>query len=377
MKPSYETLVGSIYDCAAHPELWPDALSLIRDAVDAAYVGIGFASFSSNGVGKAGKWIKHNSPWDESWLEQYNAFMPKIPHGQVLFDLPVDVSWAQLKQIPEEEFQQTEFYREWVRPQNLRDCLSLNYLKRDHLNGILTMPTSAKRAPVNNDNCRLAEQLSPHIRRAIMINDLTDRGHLATRLYRQVLDALSVAVFVVGPGRRIVFANAAGEAALSAAEKLISVGGVLQGRRTGSQASPLDDAIERALCRDSDLGAAEIGVPLTGSDGDHAAAYVLRLTGRNMCGDFKPGHCAVFVTTRGEHHPLVFDMLRGLFDLTAAEARVALRIAKGDGPQIISEALGIKVNTVRTHLKHCFAKVDVPDQTALAGRINEMLPPIR
>ena len=377
MKPSYETLVGSIYDCAANPERWPDALSLIRDAVDAAYVGLDFGNFTPVGLGRAGKWIRHNSPWDESWLERHNAFTAKIPQGQVLFNLPVDKSWTQLKQISEAKFQQTEYYREWVRPQSLRDCLSLNYLKQDHFNGILTMPTFANRAPVSNDNCRLAERLSPHIRRAMKINDLTDQSNLVTRLYRQVLDSLSVAVFIVGPARRMVFTNAAGEALLSSADRILSVGGILQGRRKGCHASALDDAIDRALNGNNALGTAGIAVPLIGDDGDHAAAYVLPLSGKNMCGDFDSGNCAVFVTRRADHHPLVFDMLRSLFDLTSAEARVALMIAKGDGPQIISEAFGIKVNTVRTHLKHCFAKVDVSDQTALAGRINAMVPPIK
>ncbi len=377
MKPSYETLVGSIYDCAANTALWPDALSHIRDAVDAAYVGIRFADFASLAAGSSVKAVRYNSPWDEDWLDQHDAMMEKIPCGKLLFELPLDVSWTQLKQIPEEEFQQTEFYREWVKPQNLRDCLSLNYLKQDHINGILTMPTSAKRAPVSNDNCRLAEQLSPHIRRAISINDLTEQGNLATGLYRQVLDTLSVAAFVVGPGRRLVFTNAAGDGLLSEGDKLQIVGGVLHGRRLNCHASALDDAVDAALNGIGALGAAGIGVPLMGDEGDRAAAYVLPLNGKNMHSDLGAGNCAIFVARRGEHHPAASEMLRSMFGLTLSEARVALMIAKGQNPQLISTALGIKVNTVRTHLKHCFAKIDAPDQIAMAGCINAMLPPIK
>jgi DNA-binding CsgD family transcriptional regulator len=377
MKPSYETLVDSIYDCAANPALWPDALSHIRDAVDAAYVGIRFADFSSLATGISVKTIRYNSPWDEAWLDQHDAWMGKIPYGQVLFKLPLDVSWTQLKQIPEEEFQQTEFYREWVKPQNLRDCLSLNYLKQDQINGILTMPTSAKRAPVSSDNCRLAEQLSPHIRRAININDLTEQGNLATRLYRQVLDTLSVAAFVVGPGRRLVFTNAAGDTLLSEGDKLHAVGGVLHGRRLSCHASALDDAVDAALNGIGALGTAGIGVPLIGEDGDRAAAYVLPLNRKNKPSDLGSDNCAIFVARRGEHHPLATEMLRSMFGLTVSEARVALMIAKGENPQMISAALGIKVNTVRTHLKHCFAKIDAPDQIAMAGCINAVLPPFK
>jgi DNA-binding CsgD family transcriptional regulator len=74
---------------------------------------------------------------------------------------------------------------------------------------------------------------------------------------------------------------------------------------------------------------------------------------------------------------LATEMLRSMFGLTVSEARVALMIAKGENPQMISAAFGIKVNTVRTHLKHCFAKIDAPDQIAMAGCINAMLPPFK
>jgi DNA-binding CsgD family transcriptional regulator len=377
MKPSYETLVGSIYDSAANPACWPDALSHIRDAVDAAYVGIRFADLSSRSAGLPVKTIRYSSPWDEGWLDQHDVLAAKIPHGNVLFELPLDVSWTQLQQISELDFQQTEFYHEWVRPQNLRDCLSLNYLKQGHINGTLIMPTSAKREPVSNEDCRLAEQLSPHIRRAITINDLTDQVNMATRLYRQVFDTLSVAVFVVGPGRRLVFTNAAGEGLLSSADKLRTVSGALQGRHLGCHASALDDAMDAALNGNGAVGFAGIGVPLIGDDGDRAAAYVLPLNGKNTGCGLGAGNCAVFVARRGEQHPLATETLRSMFGLTLSEARVALMIAKGENPQMISAGLGIKVNTVRTHLKHCFAKIDAPDQIAMSGRINAMLPPIR
>jgi DNA-binding CsgD family transcriptional regulator len=55
---------------------------------------------------------------------------------------------------------------------------------------------------------------------------------------------------------------------------------------------------------------------------------------------------------------------------------VIMMLAQGQGPQAIAEGLKISVNTVRSHLKHAYAKTDTPDQTALVALIHTLLPPV-
>ena len=73
---------------------------------------------------------------------------------------------------------------------------------------------------------------------------------------------------------------------------------------------------------------------------------------------------------------MTIEMLRSMFDLSPAEARVSSLIAKGDGPAIISESLGITINTVRSHLAHVFSKTGATDQSSLGALVNRLLPPI-
>jgi DNA-binding CsgD family transcriptional regulator len=164
---------------------------------------------------------------------------------------------------------------------------------------------------------------------------------------------------------------------LSDGNYLIQSNGMLQARRVAGDVSALDDAIDRASKGDAAIGITGIGVPLIGQNGDRAAAYVLPIAGKDLRGDLGQGHCAVFVARRGEQQPMAIEILRTLFDLTASEARIATLIAKGDGPQVIAESLGISVNTVRTHLQNTFAKTRAPDQTALSGLVNGLLPPVK
>ena len=59
-------------------------------------------------------------------------------------------------------------------------------------------------------------------------------------------------------------------------------------------------------------------------------------------------------------------------ELTPREAQVASAVASGASDYVIGRRLGISIWTVRTHLRHVFAKLDVPNRTALAGLLNRV-----
>jgi DNA-binding CsgD family transcriptional regulator len=376
MNQNYETLVGSIYDCAAKPELWPDVLAQLRDAVGGAYALTGFVDTSELIYGRPRFVVRRNSAWDEEWLVKLEEILSSLPGGGGLFDTGVDTSWTQLSRFSEADFQMSDFYKYWVQPQGLRDTINTPYLQRSTMVGMLSIPCFNTREPYGDAEVALIERITPHVRRAVMINDMTDKGKLATTLYRQVLDALSVAVFVVGLGRRLVFTNASGDAMLSNGGAVGVAHGSLQAKRVAGLPSALDDAIDRALKGDVAIGISGIGVPLIDDNGERLAAYVLPIAGKDVRSAMGLGHCAVFIAQRGEQQPMVIEILRTMFDLTVSEARIATLIAKGDGPQAISESLGISVNTVRSHLQHAYAKTSTSDQTGLGGLVNGLMPPV-
>jgi DNA-binding CsgD family transcriptional regulator len=372
----YDKLVGSIYDCAANPELWPDTLGQVRDSVGGAYALAAFVDMTELALGRPTNFKRINSTWDEDWLRKLEVLSDKLPNGGGVAGAEIDRSWTQLTRATEAEFQTTEFYNVWAKPQGLRDVVNTPYLLRSSMIGMLSVPCFATREPYNSSECELIERITPHVRRAMLINDMTDKGKLALALYRQVLDQLSVAVFVVGLGRRIVFTNASGDAMLSEGNHVRSVSGTLNAQRIIGAPSALDDAIDRAAAGDTAIGISGIGVPLVGANGERSAAYVLPIAGKDIRGDMGKGHCAVFISQRGEQQPMAIEILRTVFDLSPAEARISTLIAKGEGPAIIAESLGITINTVRSHLSRAFSKTGVSDQAALGALVNKVMPPI-
>lgn len=370
-----ETIVGAIYDCAANPELWPETLAKIRDMADLAYVMIGYLESSQIDPTFQFERLRY-SEWDRDWVQRLKQHLPTIPHLDRLFQQGIDVPWLQLDHMSEADFRRSDFYRNWVKPQKLRDGMNTLFFDRKVVQGVMVMTRHEGKPLIGERERRFANLISPHVRRAIAINEMVDKGRLALSLYRKVLDSLSVAVFIAGTGEKLVFANAKAEALLSSGDLLRLAAGKVSATRTDITGIKFADAIARGIKGDQVVGIAGIGVPLLGKSGERAAAYVLPIAGSDLRSQMGPGHVAVFIARRGEQQPMAIEILRTVFDLTPMEAKIAYATSMGDNPDAMALAQGISIETVRSHLKSAYRKVDVADKTALAARIHEVIPPV-
>lgn len=64
--------------------------------------------------------------------------------------------------------------------------------------------------------------------------------------------------------------------------------------------------------------------------------------------------------------------LQSLFDLTAAEARLAQLIARGDSVEEVAQKLSIKMTTARTQLAAVFAKTETRRQAKLVAILSRI-----
>lgn len=71
---------------------------------------------------------------------------------------------------------------------------------------------------------------------------------------------------------------------------------------------------------------------------------------------------------RAGHQRRLVESLPSLTDLTSTQNDVARRFAAGLNHKQVARELGISPNTVRTHLLHVYARLDVHDKAALAAR---------
>jgi DNA-binding CsgD family transcriptional regulator len=368
--------VSKIYDCAANPDLWIDTLTELRNHFGAAYAMVGITDIEPLLRGEPPVQNLKFSPWSVEMIQSNGRYLQGMPGFQNLFNTETDQPWVQMWNCSEEEFQNTVFYQEWARPQGVRDAINVPFHRRPTNIGVLTIVTGNDRALVSKAEAEFATFLTPHVRRAIAINDMVDKNKLALKLYKRLLDTIETAIFIVGRGGKIEFSNAAAEQILSEGVLLRRVNGALQPTRPGESAVALEEAFARSAIGDLAIGIRGIGIPLVGKTGERAAAYVLPIAGGDTRRELGRGYCSVFVARRNEHLPMTIEILRTVYDMSQAEARVAALIAKGDKAEAIAEALGTSVNTVRSQIAGALSKSGTSSQVALVARINELVPPV-
>jgi DNA-binding CsgD family transcriptional regulator len=78
-----------------------------------------------------------------------------------------------------------------------------------------------------------------------------------------------------------------------------------------------------------------------------------------------PSHCVLIYEPGGGQRPLPLDVLRELYGLTPAEARIVNALFTGQSLTQTAHTLGISVLTARTTLKHVFSKCEVGGQAEL------------
>ncbi|MGL4489296.1 MAG: helix-turn-helix transcriptional regulator [Rhizobiaceae bacterium] len=371
----YDQLVGKVYDCAANPDLWPEAMESVRQTVDAAYVLVGLTDesvFENDGRPVFNFW---NTPWDNGRLQDLVPRLKDIPRIETLYESEIDTVWLQLDHLTQEEFEATPFYNEWAKPQGLYDTCNIVTMRRDKMIGMFTAPMFNDRPRYTPEEVALMARLAPHIRRSISIGDMVDKGKLSLTLYQSVLDTLKVAVVLLGHAGHIVYANAAAEALFEENTLVSQVRGALLPKRDLSRVA-LNDAIARASQGDQAIGIAGIGIPLFADDELSAAAYVLPIGNSDVRNAFGHGTVAVFITKRSEQQPAMIEIMRTLFNLSLAEARTVSLLAQGETPNNIANILGVSIHTARSHLSNSFAKTNTADQGSLMALVNGVLPPV-
>lgn len=180
-------------------------------------------------------------------------------------------------------------------------------------------------------------------------------------------------VLIVASDRRILDCDARASRILDDADALAASDGYLTACRA------CDDARLRAAIELVATAASGRTVPLALSLPRRSgrADYLLALACSRATNACPPSFaasgaagCVVIVIHDFElPSPLPIERLQHAFGLTAAQARVAARLAAGDNPKRIATALGVSLNTVRTHLRVIYGKTATAGQAQLMQRV--------
>jgi DNA-binding CsgD family transcriptional regulator len=358
----YSELVGLIYDTVLDSTSWTAVIERAMHFVG----GVAASLYTKNAAVPAGH-IHHvigiPQDYQKSYFENYVALDPTTT-GQFFAEIDEPIGIEDI--LPYSDFIETRFYREWVQPLGLVDCLN-SVLDKSVTNVAMFGVFRHERDGIADDKARhRMRMIAPHIRRAVMIGRMFDLKAAEAATLADTLDGLSVGLFLVGPDSRIVHANAAGHGLLDAGDILRAASGRLIACDPQAERS-LREAYAAAGQGDAALGTGAIAVPLTARDDERYLAHLLPLTSgaRRKAGLTHAAAAALFVRKAEMPTMAPPEAISKAFKLTPSELRVLLAIVEVGGVPEVATALGVAETTIKTHLGRLFEKTGATRQADL------------
>ena len=351
-------LIGQIYDAALLPERWPDVLRQTCDFTSGTAAMLFWTDTASVRGGRQFSW-NDDPHWTQLYFNQYIQYNPVIPIWSMT---EVEKLLSIRDIIPWEEWVETKFYQEWMKPQGYVDNLFANLDRAEQRWATVAVTRDTKAGPVDTETRRRMSLLLPHIRRSVQIGRVFEQQINATLDFTATLDALTAGAFLVDDSLRLQHANVAGRAMLRHGLPLSQVNGTLT-----AGAPSTTRVLRSALITARDTLTATI-VPLTDPAGASWSVQVLPLNSgiRREAARNPRAIAAVFVHRAEPGAPPPLDGVRVRFNLTAGELRVLDAVVREGGTAAeLAGRLGVSEPTVKTHLQRLFAKTGARRQADL------------
>ena len=357
-------LIGSIYDCAVDPGLWPTTLTGLRQALDFKNAALTLMALPSGDTllsvidGVDPPWLDRMLGYSADVVEQWGGAekLQALPLNE-----PAVLSWVNDRA----NWAGNRYFVEWAVPQGIIDVMAIGLSRDTQMLGSIGMGRHGSAGAIGEREVDATRLLIPHLQRAVAISRLLELRSVVAQTFKSALDALPTAVVLVDADLRIVDANNVGQALLDSGDLIRSDRGRLVAT-SPTAAAALAPAVRQAGENESEIGRRGFGIPARRADGAPCVLHVLPL----QRGALRPGlapnaAAAIFIAPAASPKLAPSEALAALFDLTAAEVRVLSLLAAGMTLSAAARELGVRSSTVRTHLLRLFAKTGTHRQTDL------------
>jgi DNA-binding CsgD family transcriptional regulator len=359
-------VIGAIYEGPFEQPLWSSALTRIQHDLQAYWSTLVLRPATRNqpaliviaGLGSV-------FVGTESEYSSYGRFSL-----DPFANLPLDKVMTIDEFVGHERWIKSEFYQQFVKPRGIRYTLGADMRTRNDIECRLRVCRLEGAMPFSADDRAYCQALLPHFKRAVYVHSRLDVIESEHKLFASAIEGMHVGTVILDEDGAILKTTHIADQILAEKDGLRAVHG---------QIACVNAAENRELqqvirgCLSSPFGtpaASDQVVAITRSSGRGRLGLLVRPIplGEWSEGQHRPA-AVIFVRdeVRGAQ-PSQATVMR-LFDLTPAEATLALTLANGATLDEAAEQIGIRRNTARAHLRSIFAKVGVTRQTMLVRAI--------
>lgn len=360
-------LIGSVYQTVERPERWPAVLAEIASTLDAKSGLIRTLDLR----GRNSVLASHYHNLDDALQTEYcDGLVADDPYLEALGRRPAGRMVTNDGLIDLEAFRRTWFYQNYLGPLDNHFIVG-GFVERDDEGRYMIIGFHRHRRGAQFDRAQLGfvQELAPHVRRAVRLGRVLGHERHRADSAESALDALSVATLLLDRHGRLVHANDHGERLLRNGHGLRLYNGQVVAS-DGELAGAVDTLIRRAVetAEGRARPAAEsalLPAHESGMSNLLAVAVPIERPVSDLREHWPGARVALYVGDLDDTGTLRPEVLRTLYGLTAAEARLAIAVGRGRELPKLGEDWNVSTETLRSHLKAVFAKTGVHRQVDL------------
>jgi len=370
---AYDTLIGLIYEGPLEQKPWQSALPLLREMFDAQVVSL---VLRPPAEGDRGVILNSLRPDPETTADQsesgdpsdweLTAYREQFFSLDPFINLPTDQVISLEDLLPDAELVISDYYQQYLQPINLFRILGVDTQEPGGMLARLRISRRREEPRFDDQDRQRLARITPHLCRAIQIFATLSRTTSERDIYAGAVDQLAVATIILDEQGRVLNTNAVARAVLEEAGGLTLHGKHLhvEGRDINRELQAAVAQVIEAQHRGETSLVRALRVP---RDSGHAdLGLVLRPVSTGEWHEGQSSPCvAVFVSDPDQRETASQQTLGELFELTPAEANVAILLSRGLSLAEVSDAQNISQHTARAQLKSIFAKTGVSRQAEL------------
>jgi DNA-binding CsgD family transcriptional regulator len=361
------TLAGLIYEAPGRPDGWDPFLDRLADALAATAPGV-YVNEARTDL----PLLSATRLVEPSWGRKYEGRFARLDlRRREIRALPAGTVFVGPELVSDRDLLRSEFYVDFLRPQGFFHLMGTVALRTDDAMGVVRVIRPHGAPAFDQDDRRLLRQLTPHLRRSLVVHRQLGLAMARRAAATDVLDRFQVAVLLLDGRARVRASN-------RRADELLETQDGLRADREGLRASSAaETAALRAIIASTAQAAPSGGaIAVSRPSGREPLAVLVAPLRTPVLANVAPGACAVAFVTDPEQQPsLTRRRVQRHLGLTPAEADIALAIARGQTVEEAAGELGISPHTARTQLKHALARTGAHRQAELV-RLVLTAPPV-
>lgn len=353
----FSALMSLLYEAAMDPEGWKAFLETLRLQLGGNYASLIVRPGSADDVG-----LIVSVAGDRRDLVPNSPKISMSPFRNMPTDRIVTVGDV----MPESEWRASSYYNDWCKQMQVFHVMAADIVTKDSCVYGLRITRPEGSPAFTKQERAFGTMLLPHIKRALNLHLSVNQDRQVISLYSKATAQLMVGVVILDQNGLVLECNPAAASILDMQDGLKITGGVLEANYANDNRK-MQRLIKDALMHTqvSRLSMTE-GMSVSRQSGQLNWGVVVQSISPDEWteGKQRPS-VAVFVRDTGGKADPPLKLAQQLFQLTPAETSLAIQLANGLSLEEAAEALNIRRNTARAHLRSIFSKTGVRRQTEL------------